>query len=87
MVCVSGAVRGQSDAPPEDHQSLEKPPPAPTLHPAGLHEDSGEGWTSAHVQTEGRLDGPVQVPQTRHLQNRAHLFIHDLFVYFKVYLI
>lgn len=60
-VCVSGALRGQPDAPAEVHQSLEESSAAATLRPAGLHEDLGEGRTSAHVQTQGRLDRPVQV--------------------------
>lgn len=60
-VCVAGALRGQPDASAEVHQSLEESSAAAALRPAGLHEDVGEGRTSAHVQTQGRLDWPVQV--------------------------
>lgn len=60
-LCVTGAVRGQSDASAEVHQSLEEPPPTPTIYPAGLHEDAGESRTSAHIQTKRRLDRPLQV--------------------------
>lgn len=64
-VCVSGALRGQSDASAEVHQSLEESSPAATVPPAGLHEDAGEGRTSAHVQAEGGLDRTVQVSHWR----------------------
>lgn len=67
-VCVIGAVRGQSDASAKVHLPLEEPPPAPSFYPAGLHEDAGESWTSAHVQAEGGLDRPLQV-----LTSRTHL--------------
>lgn len=60
-LCVTGAVRGQSDASAEVHQSLEEPSPTPTIYPAGLHEDAGESRTSAHIQTKRRLDRPLQV--------------------------
>lgn len=60
-LCVLGAVRGQSDASAEVHLSLEESPPTSPFYPAGLHEDAGESWTSAHIQTEGRLDRPLQV--------------------------
>lgn len=60
-VCVTGAVRGQSHAPAEVHQSLEESSSAQTVHPAGLHEDTGESWTSAYIQTKRRLDWTLQV--------------------------
>lgn len=61
-VCtITGTIRGQSDASPEVHQSLEESSPAATVCPAGLHEDFGESWTSAHIQTERRLDWALQV--------------------------
>lgn len=59
-VCV-GAVCGQSDASAEVYLSLEESSTTATFCPAGLHEDAGESWTSAHIQTEGRLDRPLQV--------------------------
>lgn len=65
-MCVAGALRGQPDASPEVHQSVEESSAAATLRPAGLHEDAGEGRTSAHVQTQGRLDRPLQVHNLFH---------------------
>lgn len=59
--CGAGAIRGQSDASPKVHQSLEESSSATTVHTAGLHEDTGESWTSAYVQTERRLDRTLQV--------------------------
>lgn len=55
-LCCTGAVRCQSDASPEVHQSLEEPSSAAAVHSAGLHEDARESWASAHIQAERRLD-------------------------------
>lgn len=60
-VCVTGAVCCQSDASPEVHKPLEESSSAPTIHSAGLHEDTRESWTSAHIQAERRLDRTLQV--------------------------
>ena len=77
-VCVlTGAVRGQSDASAEVHQSLEESSSAATVHPAGFHEDAGEGWTSAHIQTERRLDRTLPV----HTHTHTHSFKVDVFIF------
>lgn len=57
----AGALRGQPDAAAEVHLSVEKSSSAAAVQPAGLHEDAGESWTSADVQTERRLDRTLQV--------------------------
>ncbi|KAG9337069.1 hypothetical protein JZ751_029837 [Albula glossodonta] len=56
----SGEVCGQPDAPAEEYLSLEEPSAAAALHSGRVHEEPGEGGTSAHLTAEGRLDRPTQ---------------------------
>ena len=82
FVCVlTGAVRGQSDASAEVHQSLEESSSAATVHPAGFHEDAREGWTSAHIQTERRLDRTLPVHTHTHTHTHTHSFKVDVFIF------
>ncbi|MEQ2215412.1 hypothetical protein XENOCAPTIV_000704, partial [Xenoophorus captivus] len=71
------AICRQPHASPEVHQSLEESSSAPTLCPAGLHEDPGESRTPAHVQTQRRLDWTLQDLQQR-IQKHTEVEVVDL---------